>query len=144
MTVMPFCRPKWVAFSETLPAPKARCIQHVLDTEVNALAHRGFGNLGSGPDDDPLDACRGGFQVVIAAVTLNHVRVGIDGEYLIASLAESLIDDVAPVALRGSGDSGYGHPLIRHEVRCSVSCGLHVDNFLSFSFFCSESGLVAL
>ena len=99
MTVMPCSRPYAVAVSETLPAP-GRGHPDPLDPELGALAHRFVGELGTGADHDGLDAARDRSEVVVGPVALDLVGVRVDGEDLIAAVAQPLVDGVAAVAAR--------------------------------------------
>jgi hypothetical protein len=92
----------------------------VLDPEFGALAHRLLGDLRPRSDHDRLDASGYRTQVVIAAVAFDLVRVRVDGEDLVAALAQAPVHDVAPVTLRLSGDAGHGDPLVGQELGCGV------------------------
>src|SRR5829696_5382187 len=83
----------------------------VPDPELGALVDRALGALGPGADDDAVDPAGNLAQVVVAAVALDLVRVRVDGEDLVAPLAQALVDDVAAVVLGLPGDTGDGDSL---------------------------------
>jgi hypothetical protein len=67
------------------------------DSELGAFAHRLLGDLRPRPDHDRLDAAGDRAEVVIREITLHRLRVGIDGEHLVAAIPQALVDDIAPV-----------------------------------------------
>ncbi len=116
-----------VVGSRLRDAPGARAAVHpdVVDAELGALAHRPVGGLGSGCDHHRIDPSGDRTQVVIGAIALDLVRVRVDGEDLVTPLSKALVDDVAAVVLRLSGDARDGHPLVGQELRCGLFDLLH-------------------
>lgn len=68
-----------------------------LDAKVGALADGGLGRLRPGSDHHPIDPAGDGFQVVIAGVAFDLVRVWVHRENLVAALPQALVHDVAAV-----------------------------------------------
>src|SRR5674476_691038 len=69
------------------------------DAQVGGLAHGGLGVVGSGADHDCVDAIGDGPQVGEAGVAFHGVRVRVDRERLVATVAQSLVNAVAPCLL---------------------------------------------
>jgi hypothetical protein len=92
----------------------------LLDPELDALAHRLVGGLGSCSDHDRVDTAGDRLQVVIRPVALDLVGVRVDGEDLVASLAQAPVDDVAAVVSRRSRYSGDGHAPVTEEFRRGI------------------------
>jgi hypothetical protein len=103
----------------------------VLDSELGALAHRLVGGLRSCSYDDRLGAVGDRSEVVIGAIAFDLVGVRVDGEDVVASLAQALVDDVAAVASRRSGDAGDGDSLVAEEVGCGLLDRCHRQLLLS-------------
>jgi len=127
ITAMPSPRPYSPAAFETLPGARAAMHRDVLDPQFGTLAHRLLGGLRSRSDHDRLDAAGDRAQVVVAAIAFHLVCVRVDGDYLVPPLAQTLIDDVAPVALRLSRDAGDGYPLVRQKLGCGFLDRWHRD-----------------
>src|SRR5262249_30794728 len=88
----------------------------VLDPEFGALSHRAFRFVWRGGDDDGVDASGDAPQVVVTAGTLDLVRIGIDREYLITAVTQTLEHGVGAVPLRLSRYACYGDPFMRQEL----------------------------
>jgi hypothetical protein len=58
---------------------------------------------------------------VVAAIAFHLVSVRVDGEDLVAARPQTLVDNVAPVALRLSRDAGNGDTLSRKSATSSRS-----------------------
>ena len=100
---------------------------HVPDTQVRALPHRLVGGFGSSPDYHGVNSTGNGRQIRIRGVPLYGRGIGIDSEYVIASLPEPLVNDIAAMSFSISGNSRHGDPF-RGEELCAaflmVSMGL--------------------
>ena len=71
--------------------------------------------LGSGPDHHGLDAAWDRLQVAISAITLDGLRVVVDGEDLIAPVPQSLVHEVGAVARQIPGDPCHRNPFHGHN-----------------------------
>src|SRR5262245_25520161 len=100
----------------------------VLDPEPGALAHRLRGELGPRRDHHRVDAAGDRGQVRVRVVTLDLVGVRVHREHLVPSVAQPLVDGVAPVRLRRPGHTGDGDAPVRQERRCGL-----LDVFHRFS-----------
>src|SRR6185436_19073298 len=87
--------------------------------------HRLFAVLGARADDDGLDAAGDRGEVAVARVALDLIGVGIDGEHLVAAVAQPLVDDVAAVAARIAGHAGDGDAPVSEELCCGFLDLLH-------------------
>jgi hypothetical protein len=72
----------------------------VLDPQLNAFAHRLVGDLRPRADHDRLDAAGNRAEIVVGTIAIDLAGVRIHREHLVAALAQALVDDVAPVAIR--------------------------------------------
>src|SRR5665809_59912 len=93
---------------------------HVLDPEFVTLLHRSVGVGRARPDHDRVDAAGDGLEVVVTGVTLDLVRVGVDREHLVATVAQALVDDVASV--------GPGIPRDARHRDAPVACLLYTSD----------------
>ena len=82
-------------------AAGARAPMHpnLLDAQLGALAHGLLGDLGPCSDHHRLHSAGDRLQIRIAPIPLDLVGVRVDGEDLIAALAQAPVHDVAPVLL---------------------------------------------
>src|SRR5207253_10985131 len=84
-----------------------------------------LGELRPCSDHDRVDAPWDRAQIVVAAIALNLVSVRVDREDLVASLAQALIHNVAPVALRLPGDARNRNPPVSQKRGCSLGNRRH-------------------
>src|SRR5262245_28728198 len=107
------------------PIPERAVHPHLVDAERLALADRGLGPVGPRGDDDRVDAAGDVVQRGIAPVALDLLRVGIDGEDLVAAVPQPLVDDVAAVVLRVARHTGDRDPVLGEERGRSFLDGGH-------------------
>src|SRR5215204_6329255 len=97
------------------------------DPELDALAHRCLGMLGPGRDHHRLDTARDRPQVVVGGVAFDLVGVWIDGEDVVAAVAQPVVDDIPTMVSRRARDAGDGDALVPEELGgSSLDCG-HLD-----------------
>ena len=115
---------------------------HVLDPKLCALVHRLVGDLRPGSDHDRLDPAGDRAQVVVGAIAFHLVGVGVDGEDLVAAVAQALVYDVAAVVFGIPGDAGYCDSPVTQKLRCRFldRCHGKAPSRTGFNHFAFVSG----
>src|SRR5690242_3507031 len=85
------------------------------DAQIMALTDGALVLIGLRGDDHDVYSTRDRVQIVVGAVTLDAVRVRIDRKYLVAAIAQALVDDVAAVRSRRARHASDRDPLVRQE-----------------------------